>query len=208
MKNSSNFNIKNGLTVSLLASALFFFASCEKDVIPAPSGINVSGNTEKATASNSASQAEHFQSDAASQSVHKSFDMIVINHIAARTSAPDYIVTVRGDGYVTFEGRRNVSLIGKKVWKLEAPRFTELQNLFIESEFTEIDDTLSLYVNVPIIYTSFTASASSRPVTLFDYNQGYPQALINIRIIAEGILDISQYVAQMDVEAAGDAVTK
>ncbi|MEO5570661.1 MAG: DUF6438 domain-containing protein [Bacteroidia bacterium] len=201
MKNSSNFSIKNSLTVSLFASALFFLASCEKEVIPAPSGINVNGNTEKATASNGASQAEQVQfaaaSDAASQSVHKSFDMIVIDHHAARSYGPDYSVTVRGDGYVTFEGRRNVSVLGKKVWKLDEEKFSAIKRIFEASDFAHIEDNLSLIAGVPIVYTSYAASAYSRQVTLFDYNKTDPAKLIFLRLKAEDILDIYEYVSYM-----------
>lgn len=202
MKTIKNFNLKNSLSISFAAFALLL-ASCKKDDLA----------TTSANESTKSASAKYAMPGQAKQSTLKNitrdhdpkikevFSMITIDHIAARTHAPDYCVTVKSDATVIFEGRRNVALVGTKEWKLNAEQFHALKDMFEHSGFNSIEDNLSLLADVPMVSTTWSNSLADFSRTLIDYNQGYPEALISLRNKAEDMLDLSKYVNRQTVEA-------
>ncbi|MEO5572044.1 MAG: DUF6438 domain-containing protein [Bacteroidia bacterium] len=184
-----NNSIKNSLTVSLISSVLFL-ASCSKEELSLPVANASQSAGEARTALAQATEAT------ASSDLQKATStiMIRIEHQAARSEAPDYAVTIKFDGTIKFEGRRNVAYIGNREWKLELSKFIAIKNLFAYTNFTSIEDNLPLLADVPMIYTTYCASPADFAKTLFDYDHDYPEGLISLREKAEILLDLNMYI--------------
>ncbi|MEO5569974.1 MAG: DUF6438 domain-containing protein [Bacteroidia bacterium] len=196
MKTLKHFNLKNILSASAIASVLFF-ASCEKEIIQAPSGINAKGDIQKVSASVQDQQASSLVSNKAPVVI----DMIKIDHQAALTHTPDYSVTVKSNGLVIYEGRKYVAVTGQKKWILDSEKFAFLKSLY--SDFDKIQDNLSLMADVPMVYTTWSASADTRTIILFDYDLGEPEQLINLRKRTELLLDIDRFIGHLVIEHTG-----
>lgn len=174
---------------SLLIASILFSSGCKKeDLLPSPDAVAYS--SEKQASESLVSRT----SSASDFAVRKSDIMIKIDHNAARSLMPDYCVSVKFDGNIIFEGRRNVSYIGKKEWKLDMNKLYAVKKLFEQSGFNMIEDNLSLLADVPMVSTTWCATPSNIPKTLVDYNGDYPEGLISLRQKAEYILDLTMLI--------------
>ena len=177
MKTSKKFNLVNKISAFLfICASAFFMTSCQEEDLPMPvrSSDGIAAGRQIAP-----------RSDA--------FEMIKIDHIAARTSMADYSVSVKSDGIVTFEGRRNVAVIRKETFKISEARLAELSKMFTDAKFNSINDKLTIVPDLPYHLTTYCASAELRSKTILDNSQE-PLNLIDLRIRVEKVLDISKYV--------------
>jgi len=187
MKTSNNLSDSNSIYLTAFMMAFFFiFTSCQKENIV----VSSSGNIK------TISLQKHAASGKKDQSQDLFFQLLKIDHSGAGTYLPDYSVTVRSDGHVTFIGRKYVGYIGKKEFDLTDEKYFELTSLLNERGFYHITDNLQLNddVNIPVNATTYRASLSANELTLIDFNKGYPADLIQLRMQAEWILDLSYYI--------------
>lgn len=208
MKTLKNLRIQNSIAVTVIVSLLFLTSCKKEDLVTTTSG--------NATATDGVKQAPQAKSNqihppaefrAELPKAGQSTVMIKIDHIAARTHAPDYSVSIKFDGTIIFEGRRNVAYVGTKEWQLASDKFMNVKQLFDHSGFNSIEDNLSELADVPMVYTTWCASPAQRATTLFDYNDGYPEGLISLRQKAESILDLWEYINYFEpMKATGTLV--
>ena len=172
---------------------VLFVSSCKKDDLTSTnSGNSSSSDVARQALQNNDQQAAYGTSF---QQVAEQTVMMRINHIAARSQFPDYSITIKFDGTIIFEGRRNVAFIGTKEWKLAGDKFMNVKQLFDHSGFNSIEDRLSLLADAPMVATTWCASSVQLPRTLIDYYQGYPEGLISLREKAENILNLVEFVS-------------
>jgi hypothetical protein len=169
----------------ILVAGFVFLTGCQKeDLATNAPGMNSSSDLSKNVRSiNNDGQAPRTVA----------FNMITIDHDAGKADAADYRVEVSSDGTVLFIGRRNTTTFGKYQFQVSDATITALRNLFIESNFAEMDDELPRGTGMPGVYTSFRSSLSAYPVTHVDIGRK-DSKLIQIRTKAEDILGISKYV--------------
>lgn len=220
MKTTSQINTvkKEFLILSFMFSLLFYLTSCKKDDIEVPSKVST-GASERQIKSNhddvSKGNAEKvnqlkFIPPNANQGKIAADVLIKIDHQAARSKAPDYVVTVFSNGKVVFEGRRNVTFIGPKEMKIDKSTVEELKRLFTEANFSGIEDALPYIADIPTVYTTYNGPDPVGDVinTLKDYNDGIPLELIALRIKTESILNISHLVNGHDSAGSLDIAIK
>jgi hypothetical protein len=168
---------------------VFIFSSCSKDELFQASST--------ASASHTVTGA---QVQPAANPVNLSYQAITINHLAARTTLPDYEVTVYSDGNVIFEGRRNTAFIGTKNFKIDERTFSKLTDMFSSSHLFDVPQAAgsvpgSELADVPEVLTSFT-NGIHPPVTLTDYNDSHAMPeLISLRTRAEALLNIDYLIS-------------
>ena len=165
--------MKREITGIMLIASSLWFAGCEKAELPQPAS---------SPASNS------FDRLAADFSNHV---MLVIEHNAVRSNLPDYIVTLRRNGAVEFEGRKNVSHIGRYKMQAEEGTVSYIKNMFEAANFFNIQQ-VPIQWDAPNVATTYSNGIRSK--TLIDFNKGIPQLLIQIRKKAEEKLNISRYI--------------
>ncbi len=192
MKTSNNFRKNNISLVSLALISILFMASCGKDDVVIPQGkdqakgIDIARQIEPADHSASADQFDLF-------------GLIKIDHSAARTSMPDYVVTVRADASVVFEGRRNCAVNEIREFQASAEMMRKLVYIYAESKFYSIVDNLSLAADLPMVTTTCSGVQSKDSKSLIDYYGSDPAALIQFRIKVEEALDIAKFVGSKKV---------
>ena len=206
MKTLKNIRIQNSIAATVIVS-LLFLSSCQKeDLVTTTSGNVTTSDNAKHDPQGKRHQV-HPAADARFELPEaQSTIMIKIDHIAGRTHAPDYSVSIKFDGTIIFEGRRNVAYLDTKEWRLASDKFMNVKQLFENSGFNSIENHLSELADVPMVYTTWSASAAQRSKTLFDYNDGYPEGLISLRQKAESILDLGQYIGYFQPQAAKGTV--
>ena len=181
--------VKYGFSIlSLAFVSVFFLASCSKDELPQPSA----GNTAVA----------NVEMKQIAPPIVYAFTVIAIDHQAGRNRLPDYRVTVKSDGTVLFEGRRNVVVRGKVSFTIGAGRLSELIAVFKNGGFMKMKDQLDLNPELPRVATSFSAvdvdgANSAKMKTLVDNNK-LPAALVRMREKAELILHTERFVTGDD----------
>jgi hypothetical protein len=169
---------------------VFIFSSCSKDeLLPASPPSSATSHTVTGE-----------QVQPAENPVNLSYQAITINHIAARTSLPDYEVTVYSDGNVIFEGRRNTAFTGTKNFKIDERTFSMLTDMFVSSHLFDVPQAagsvpVSELADVPEVLTTFT-NGNHPAITLTDYNDTHAMPeLISLRTHAEDLLNIDHLIS-------------
>jgi hypothetical protein len=178
MKTLSTLIVK--ISIIVTAASLFFLTSCRKEEPAAPSA-NVNLSQAKTSAVNKIEPPNY------------GFMTIQIDH-TRQIYTPEYSVTVRYDGWVTFEGRKNCAYNHIITFYVPYENVSRLQNLFLNTNFFEIADALKTSTNSPAVLTTCINLGSGTSKTLTDFNKGYPAALIYFRTKAESLMGITKYV--------------
>ncbi|MFI5220067.1 MAG: DUF6438 domain-containing protein [Bacteroidia bacterium] len=174
---SKNRTAKNGISLLIAAMLpLFILVSCQKTEEPMP-------------VSNEASHSNLRLSN----QPEVPFTLIEIDHQALRSHLPDYKVTVQSNGMIIFEGRRNVTVMGKRYFEVPKSTLIILEEIFKEDGFYAIQSHLVLHPDAPYVLTSFRMYRDARLKTLADDNSN-PESLIRIRSAVEEVLEIQRYV--------------
>ena len=179
MKNLKSNNRKTNNGISLLIAAmipLFILVSCRKSEIPTPVAEN-----------------ESFSGFRLSHQAEPAFNVIEIDHQAFRSHLPDYKVTVQSNGMIIFEGRRNVTVMGKRFFEVPKSTMKFLEEVIKEEGFFSIHSQLVLHPDSPYSLTSIRMNRNERFKSLADDNSG-PEKLIRIRSAIESILEIERFV--------------
>jgi hypothetical protein len=200
MKTSNNIRKNNISLASLALISILFMAGCGKDDVVIPQGkdqakgIDIPRQIQPADQSASADQFDLF-------------GLIQIDHSSARTSMPDYVVTVRSDASVVFEGRRNCAVNEIREFQASAVMMRKLILIYYESKFYSIEDNLSLAADLPMVTTTCSGAELKGSRSLIDYYGSDPAALIQFRTKVEEALDIAKLVGSKKVGIAkvGDA---
>ena len=195
-----NFNyISAPINIAITIASLFLITSCGKEELKAPAGNPDRGDItmkQRGPVYVSYGSTENKNPHAALDRIEPpnyGFSVIKIEHLWQKY-APDYSVTIRFDGYVTFEGRRNCAYNHTITFWAPRENVNELQNLYLNTNFYTIADTLKAYTKTSMHATTCTPLGSEVNKTLIDFNKGYPYALISFRKKAESLMGITQYV--------------
>jgi hypothetical protein len=177
MKNSKPFSakVRSCLAASvLLMMFVLLFAACQKDDAVQPSSSITSSSDIRI----------------ASPSGFTTFATIKIDHQPTRGTVPDYMVTIYSNATAEFIGRRNVAVLGKTVFSIDAPTMVLLQNLY--GGFFNINVKVPAVPDAPVTFTTYNNGRES--ATLVDYNAGIPEPLIKLREQTENLIHIGKYI--------------
>jgi len=122
-------------------------------------------------------------------------------------TCPEYTVTLRDDGTVTYSGRQYVRVSGQHSWKIDPAAVRALAREMEEAGFFELQNEYTdLRTDNPTTYTSLTIGARSKKIK--DYVSG-PPALKDIGKRIEEVSGVRKYVAPegklLQAVEAGDA---
>jgi hypothetical protein len=107
-------------------------------------------------------------------------------------TCPDYEVTLRGDGTVTYEGRANVRLAGERTWKIDPAAVRALAREMQDAGYFELKDEYSaLVTDLPTTYTSLTIGSRTKKIK--DYYQA-PEKLRDLENRIDLVSDAKRYV--------------
>ena len=107
-------------------------------------------------------------------------------------TCPEYTVTLRGDGTVTYSGRQYVRTPGDHTWKIEAAAVRALAREMEAAGFFELrDEYSSLITDNPTTYTSL--KIGSRAKKIKDYVAGPPK-LKDIEAKIDQVSGVLKYV--------------
>ena len=176
MKNSKHFS-KTRICLKasvLLMMYVLLFATCQKDDAVQPSS-SITSSSDNRTSSPSAII---------------NFATIKIDHQPGRGTEPDYMVTVYSNATGEFIGRRNVAVLGKRIFSIDAPTMVLLESLY--GGFFNINVKVPAVPDAPLTFTTY--NTGTKNATLVDYNAGIPETLIKLREQTENILHISRYI--------------
>ncbi len=114
---------------------------------------------------------------------------------------PSYLVTLREDGTVTYEGRDHVKVTGRQTWKVDPAAVRALAQQMQDAGFFELQDEYrAMMTDNPTVYTSLTAGGRTKKV--MDYVAG-PQKLKDIEARIDEVAGTRKYVKGDDkLEAA------
>jgi hypothetical protein len=127
------------------------------------------------------------------QHTTSTFDMIKINHDANLTSAPDYSVTIRSDGLVTYEGRSHVLVKRKIEFSISPEMVRKLDAIFAPPSFTEVqanDETRMGLPEIPehVLVTTTYFNGHQPPKIWVGSDNGYPVDVVYRRKKVEQLL--------------------
>jgi len=122
------------------------------------------------------------------------FTVMRIAHEAARTTNPDYILSVNSDGGVVFQGIRNVSHIGTFKYRMSPAAFVSFNRTLNDIDFYSIVDNNELIMDVPVITTTYQRAMGADIRTLYDYDNGYPSTLVALRTKVESLINADFYI--------------
>jgi membrane dipeptidase len=122
-------------------------------------------------------------------------------------TCPDYTVTLRDDGTVTYSGRQYVRVSGQHSWKIDPAAVRALAREMEEAGFFELENEYTdLRTDNPTTYTSLTIGTRSKKIK--DYVSGPPK-LKDIEKRIEDVSGVRKYVAPegklLQAVEAGDA---
>ena len=123
------------------------------------------------------------------------YNIIKIDHVSGGTDLPDYIVLVRSDGWVVFDGHLNVRVLERIAFKINDATLTELRRIFDLYSFNYIVPDFRVTSDMPVVYTSYQLNQLQRPRTIYDDYKNNPSKLILIRESVEKVLGIGNYVS-------------
>ena len=93
-------------------------------------------------------------------------EFLVINHVGCRGTCPAYNVIVKEGGYVRYEGRRAVEMMGFFEKEIDQPKVKELKETLLAAKFFEFD---SLYgggvADLPYVIITATIDGKKKSVT-------------------------------------------
>ncbi len=179
LETTSAKKLRNFSLASFLIVFLLFLSACQKEEL-ASTNSSVQANNENLAR----------QKQPADQSP---FTLITIDHSAAQTHLPDYSVTIRSDGNILFNGRRNTAVSGKVEFKAPQKVMTQLRVMFTEANLSDMENLPSV-PDLPSIATTFKAATNAEAITRIDFNHNNPRELIQLRTKTETLLKISTLV--------------
>ncbi len=122
-------------------------------------------------------------------------------------TCPEYTVTLRGDGTVTYSGRQYVRVSGEHSWKIDPSAVRALAREMEAAGFFDLQDTYtSMMTDHPTIYTTLKIGSRSKKVK--DYITGPPK-LKDIEARIDEVSGVRKYIAPegklLQAIDAGDA---
>jgi len=118
--------------------------------------------------------------------------VITIKRTPCFGTCPDYDVTMRGDGTVTYEGRSNVRIAGERTWKVDPAAVRALAREMQEAGYFELQGEYSAHVtDLPTTYTSLTIGTRSK--TVKNYFKA-PEKLRDLENRIDLVSDAKRYV--------------
>ena len=177
-QNLSSHTMKTAIALAVLATSLFFLASCRKEEVQSSTALQTVASTEK---NNNA--------------VHMTFIFkeIKIDHIALQTRMPDYMVTLNANGNGIFEGRKNVSVLRTINFTISASQLLELENICLASSLESAKETNEGILYFPHVTTTYTRS-DNPPLVLADFDYGYPVSWVSFRKKVEAVININKFI--------------
>jgi membrane dipeptidase len=124
-------------------------------------------------------------------------------------TCPEYTVTLRDDGTVSYVGRQYVRVSGQHSWKIDPSAVRALAREMVAAGFFELQDVYTdLRTDNPTTYTSLTIGTRSKKIK--DYVSG-PPTLKDIEKRIDEVSGARKYVAAegklLEAVEAGDAGT-
>ena len=117
---------------------------------------------------------------------------ITIERTACFGMCPDYEVTVRGDGTVSYQGRAHVRIPGEHTWKVDPAAVRALAREMQAAGYFELKDEYSaLVTDLPTTYTSLTVGSRTKKVK--DYFEA-PEKLRDLEHRIDVVSDAKRYV--------------
>ena len=117
---------------------------------------------------------------------------ITIKRTPCFGTCPDYDVTMRGDGTVTYEGRSHVRIPGEHTWKVDPAAVRALAREMQEAGYFELQDEYTAHVtDLPTTYTSLTIGPRTK--TVKNYFKA-PEKLRDLENRIDMVSDAKRYV--------------
>lgn len=176
---------KIGVSLMLACSSMVFMAGCQKEESAQPGSDSKDYNHLKQAGPPLAT-----------------FAFITIDHYAANTSLPDYSVSVKSNGIVVFEGKRNVAYMGRLQFEVPPSTINNLKDLFIHSNFFNMRDEIIWSPDLPINSTTYAIDRSDGGIKTLHDRESKPAELVALREKAESLLHISKYIIKSGPVAA------
>jgi hypothetical protein len=117
---------------------------------------------------------------------------ISIRRTVCYGTCPDYEVTLRGDGTVSYTGRRHVRVSGQHTWKIDPAAVRALAREMEEAGYFELkDEYTAMVTDNPTTFTSLTIGARTKRVK--DYVAG-PKKLKELAERIDEVAGVKKYV--------------
>jgi hypothetical protein len=168
-------NLKATSLLTFIAAFLFSLTSCQKDELP--------------TVSNSTSEPVDLAMVVATQ-----YDMIILDHSAGMSDAPDYSVTIKTNGKIIFQGRKNTLLEGEWAFAASKDQMLKITDIMKASNFYKID-TEKENEEVAILTFSYNPNAGKNVTTKIALDQ-QKNDLNFLANQIEGVLGIPAYISE------------
>ena len=118
--------------------------------------------------------------------------VITIKRTPCFGTCPDYDVTMRGDGTVTYEGRSDVRIAGERTWKVDPAAVRALAREMEQAGYFELQDEYTAHVtDLPTTYTSLTIGSRTKKVK--NYYKA-PEKLRELENRIDVVSDAKRYV--------------
>lgn len=187
--NAPNKTLVKSSSLLLTFFLAFIMAGCQKEQLPIPG---------------SSSYSEALGNEKLSRPEIRPNEIIRIDHQAARSFLPDYMVSLYDNGTVVFYGRKNVANYGKVTYRISESTMQEFSQIVKATDFFNISDTLTYQQDRPLTITTFSFPIhpagepwfDSAAKSLIDYNGTYPEALIGMRVKVERLLKTSELIGR------------
>lgn len=121
---------------------------------------------------------------------------ISIARTACFGTCPDYKVTMRQDGTVTYTGRQFVRVTGERTWTIDPAEVRALADEMVRAGYFELkDDYQARVTDHPTTYTTLVIGARSK--TIKDYVAG-PPVLKDLQKRIDEVSGVKKYVSPDD----------
>lgn len=157
----------------IIASALLFLSSCEKEATLVPSQV-------QSTSENRALQ----------MPVIPEF-LLRIDHISQGAISADYSMMLWTDGTVQFTGRYYVPYPGVQYTSISLQDVDYIRNMYLSAQFSFLPSVTPI-AQTPFVKTTFSGNAL--PVSVIDLNNGSPMMILKMREKAEEIMGIDNFI--------------
>ena len=108
-------------------------------------------------------------------------------------TCPDYKVTIRGDGTVTYEGRHFVRVTGTRTWMIDQAAVAALASEMQQAGYFDLqDEYVATITDAPTAWTSLTVGGRTKRIK--DYVAGPPK-LKEIEAKIDQVSGVKEYVS-------------
>lgn len=122
--------------------------------------------------------------------------VITLERTVCFGACPDYTLTIRGDGTVTYEGRRFVKIEGTRTITISEEKIRQLLSEFQRVDYFSLDDSYEEFMatDMPSAITSLKVNSETKTVRHYHGDFSAPEQLTELEDRIDEIVNSDQWI--------------